>query len=221
VNWICQVINSQFSDCLVGMNGLVDAWVLGGAVTSCVQDGVLLPGTGTNTSSTVNLMNTRVEWNCRTGGAGATAHYGINFGGTELVLTALQFDANGQAGVYITGDRVVINGCNFTRNGVNNTSGTLVSNSGHLELNGAYNIMVSACTSRAFSDGTVSGPKYWTVFDGGSGNNGVISFNGNDLTGYTNTRGNTGWYTGSQPTLDFICKLNFGTGTAAQDVDTR
>lgn len=232
--WEGYFFNNTISSCITGIGDVIDCFIHGGSIAECTN-GTLI----SSNASTASFIGTRFEWNGRTG-VGASpngvAGYGANLVGTaDIQFIGCMFDANGAGGIYFNGAGWCnLVGCSFRRNGGNVTSGTtLVSTSAHILFNNAFNIQVSGgCYTRVDSDGTVNCPAFTASF---AGSNTAISLTGNDLSGCqgataggTKTgpiNSNTAWRTGTPPSGSglsaFVLKGNFGTGTAAQDVDTR
>jgi hypothetical protein len=231
--WISFIKNCHMSTNNNGIGDLVDSWVLYSELSNNIENGILF---NSGDSSKTTLLGNRYEWNGRTANGGTG--YGLNLTNAGAIqIVGGEFDANGQGGIYINGsDWITITGVEFERNGANVTSGTtLISTSSHIEFNDAYNVQITGCQTRDISDGIVYCPAHCVAFDGSGGNNGTIVFSANDLSGYQGstagatltgpTSSNTTWYSGTFPTgtglAGMVVSKNFGTGLAADDIDTR
>jgi Right handed beta helix region len=235
-SWETRIYNCNFGNCLQGINELVDCHIVGCAVGGC-QNGIMLTG-----NSSANMISaSRFEWNGRTGpnptpgGAG----YGINMNGSGRTnIDCCQFDSNGNAGLLLTGfsEWITISGCWLRNNGNNVTvppSGTtLIAASAHIQMNNAYNVVITGCVTDLQNNGTgLFSPAATINF---AGDNEAITIVGNDLSGCQGSTvgaskvgpvSGATWKTGTAPTatgaFGYILKNNLGTGTAAADVDTR
>lgn len=240
--WIAQIRSCNFMNCVRGLNDVIDVHLSDCWFTGC-QNGIL-PTSGVSAST---FVNTRFEWcglvgstsiNWASGGYGISAVGGL----TSCQFIGCYFDTNGLGGANLDGAfQVSFTGCYWQENGCNVVSGTtLPTTSAHVRFNLSFNILFTGNQSRGdqstgVNASTLFAPAHWANFVGGAGNNGAIAFVGNDLSGYQGgTAGgvktapqssNTTWFTGALPTASgvnsFILKNNLGTGTAAQDVDTR
>lgn len=242
--WDGMVFNTRFQQCATGIDSMTDSWVVASFFSEC-NNGLII--NGTNGSSTNNLIGNRYEWCGKTSTGGntggwATGGYGLQFinsGGSTNVIGG-QFDANGEAGILMAGFDVTVSGTSFSRNGTNCTTAlgkTLVSGSSHIKVSSAFNFYVNGIDTRVISDGNVFAPLAAFNFVGTQTANGSIIVQGSNLSGYQGqtdgsalhgpNTSSTLWFTGtlpnaaSQGTNALVVKNNIGTGTAAQDVDTR
>lgn len=233
-SWEANLWGFTCSACTTGVGDLVDSKVFGGNFATCINGMVL--GSNSNSSS---IIGSRFEWNGRlANGTPAGAGAGLVLGGCDTIqIIGCEFDSNGTTGINITGSyKCNILGCMFRRNGNNVSSGTtLASGSSHVQLSSAYQTTFGNNISHLDSDGAVFAPRAFANFVGNSGANGGLIFIGNDMSGYQGssaggtqigpTNSNTLWFTGTAPTgtglQALVVKNNLGTGTAAQDVDTR
>ena len=199
-----------------GLGNVNDAWI-----TNCQISANTVGCNWTGGyDGAIHFVGNRVEWNTTYGIRVADANPtpgSVAYYGNKLNITGCQFDRNSIAGLFIdTGDAIAVTGCSFMRNGVN-----LDGNSCHILFNNAQRVMITGCVSTYGNNDDNSGvvsPTVWARFNGTSSN---IAFVANDLTGYNNTLSNTNWRAGTIPTTGYIVSKNFGTGTAAQDIDTR
>lgn len=216
-NFQSRLWNTSFLSNGNGLADQIDFWMFGGTITS---NGAAGGSFASGYSGGMHMIGVRIEWNTTYGivltntlsTPGSDANYG-----NKLILSGCSFDRNYVAGLYLNGaSTVTVNGCAFTRNGRN-----LDSNSCHILFNNANRIKISDCISTYGNDDNNTGnvsPVVWARFNG---TNTGIGFNNNDLTGYNATLNNTNWWAGTIPTVGYRVVGNDGTGTAAQDVDTR
>lgn len=208
--------NCGFMSCTNGVGNMIDGWIFGCSIaantTGCRWD--------SGFSGALHVIGTRIEWNQGDGCLitdDNTTPGGVSYYGNKIIFSGCSFDRNYIDGLYLnTAANIVISGCAFTRNGRN-----LDSNSCHIRFNNAVRVMITGCTSTYGKDDDETGnvaPAVWARFAGTSS---FIIFNGNDMTGYSTTNSNTAWRAGTVPTTGYIVSKNFGTGTAAQDIDTR
>lgn len=239
-SWECTLVNANFQVCVTGLGDIVDCFIYGGSCSYNVNGAVL----NASQSSANTFHGTRFEWNGRTNAGntpspGAVAGSGLLIAGSDTnQFLGCEFDANGMCAVNMTSVayKNTFQGCSFTRNGTNIPSGTtLLSSSSHVIFNSAFAAHFSGCMSNTGNDGSVWAPANFANFVGAAGANGGIVFVGNDMSGYQGStagasnlgpqNSNTTWKAGNVPTASgvncFILSKNVGTGTAAQDVDTR
>lgn len=229
--WMLNCRNSHFLNCVNGIGGdIVDGHVTDCWFTGC-QNGV----NGDPVSTT--FVNCRFEW-CGLLAGG----YGWTSGGNGVLTTGgmthflgCMFDTCGIAGLNFASGSFdhLVSGCYFQANGNNVSSGTtLAAGSCHINFGGTFAISISGCMSRGnVPRNGVSCPIAFANFVGSAGSNGNIQFVNNDLSGYQGTNNgllNNGpqssatlWRTGTAPSSAYVVVHNFGTGTAASDIDLR
>jgi len=217
------IINCDVYTNLVGIGDLIDSWVIGGSVTFNGTNVQFVSGdfSGANT-----FVGHRNEWS--TSGYGFQITGGdtiVENPGSKTLFIGCFFDRNFNGAVDINTARgFTFSGCHFGRNGSVAIAGSV---SCQMRLNGASHVVMTGCTSLYGRDDGDSGNSPSSnqsppVFARFAGTNTDIIFMGNDMSGYTALpQSNTAWFAGSQPTTRFVCVHNIGTGTAAQDVDTR
>ena len=169
--------------CVTGLGDIVDGYLTN--LFLCYNTAGATFG---STSSAITIAGGRVEWNSTDG---------IQNSGTDLTITAVLFDRNYQAALYLNASTSTnVTGCEFRRNGRN-----LDSSSCHVRLNNAVNSFFTGCTSRQGQDDGATGsftPAVW-LREVGTGSS-QVSFVGCDLSGTTATVPQTlaAFYSGTQ-----------------------
>lgn len=228
----------SFTSCVIGCGDILDGYMSGGSFSLCGNGAII-------TNGPVSFNGVLFELCGRNGNfpsAGGAAGYGANLSCFGAIINNCRFFSNGNAGILVSngsgGSNTSLTGNLFVNNGCNVTTGTtLITTSSNVELNGAAGLIMTANTSyiTAFSnDGFVWAPAHFVYF--GGTNTGIVLV-GNDVSGVQgSTAGltqlgpissNTTWRGGTPPSgtaqgrNGYIVSKNLGTGTTAQDLDTR
>lgn len=238
--WKTITNNCNFMWCNYGILGMVDCFTSIASFNGCTY-GLYLRW---QENSAVNTFGQcRFEWCGRSShpnsiSSPGVAGYGCYIDSNDVCFDGCKWDACGNAGMYLAGERVQVTGCSFERNGANVTSGTtLITTSSHIEFNGGRHNEIVGCGGHMIqTDGFVFSPAHWAYFTGTGTTNFGLIFQANDLSACQGStagatllgpnNSNTTWFGGTLPSggtglSAIVVKNNLGTGTAAQDVDGR